>query len=85
MKPGDKVVCVDDSPCSYCDSAMNLKRNRVYCVESINARGTGFRVVGHCTCSAFCVSALFHKSHNRIERFRLLDDLKQEAKQKQQH
>ena len=36
MKIGDKVVCVDDSPCGVCGAPINLIKNQVYVAMGVS-------------------------------------------------
>lgn len=38
MNIGDKVVCVDDSPCCNCGAPSALKKNAVYVVSGVRVR-----------------------------------------------
>ena len=80
MKIGDKVVCVDDSPskCHCClGTPSGLILNNVYVVSGYSRDPGGILLLG------------FPAPHHdigkgfRIERFRLLDELKQQAAVKQ--
>lgn len=80
MKIGDKVVCVDDSPCVNCGKK-TLIVNNVYVVEATQIhplyQELEIRVLGANheppNCRAFW----------RGDRFRLLDELKAEAAKRQ--
>ena len=76
MKTGDKVVCVDDSPCQTCGASVNVIKHQVYVVEhSCNDR-PAISLIG---IRPNCGSGLFY----RADRFRLLDELKSANKQQQ--
>lgn len=81
MKIGDKVVCVDDSPCKcpgiYCNGAMPVKRNGVFVIEGL------FISSGILFIILFGVAAQSgHLRGVNASRFRLLDDMKQEARER---
>lgn len=77
MKPGDKVVCVDNSPNKKTGRTCPLILNQVYVVQSIgededgvfvNVLGVPMPICPHWFYPGFA-----------IRRFRKLDELKQEA------
>lgn len=79
MKTGDKVVCVDDAPCFTCGIKMTgLFKDQLYvishfdpdCRELVCMLGVEFV----CECG---------NDGAAIERFRKLDELKAEARQRQ--
>jgi hypothetical protein len=82
MKIGDKVICVDDSPCAKCGIKHGFIKNNIYVI--IDVRGTpdwrgsiGVKCIGvasHAHGSGY-ISSL---------RFRLLDELKEQNANKQQ-
>ena len=87
MKTGDKVVCVDDSQ-KPCGCVQPLILNNVYVVDEVSdfkdRNGQfGIRIIGlypeHSVECRF-VSCGF----NRASRFRLLSELKEEARQRNQ-
>lgn len=83
MKIGDKVVCVDDSPCRKCGVPHGFVKNNVYVIRSV--RGTLDRLG---SIGIRCIGVTCH-NHNeegyvRSLRFRLLDELKQQSKERQQ-
>lgn len=87
MKPGDKVVCVDDGPWhpDGCDElrsvAMPLKNGLVYVVRSINNQcpfSTGARLVG----IHLPIGPYGHECGFLFSRFRLLSEMKAEAVKK---
>ncbi len=78
MKPGDKVVCIDDSPCrcgrDFCTDPLLVTKGCVYVIES-----TYFRKFF--TLVLIGVPArLHHARGTNACRFRLLDEMKKEAK-----
>lgn len=80
MKTGDKVVCVDDSPCRLCGAPVNLKKGQVYVIMEIEdvsglyGREPALKLIGT---PATCLEHNPFNAH-RASRFRLLDELKQE-------
>lgn len=83
MKVGDKVVCVDDSPCRcscHKGEPCSLILNHVYVVEGLTETDGVSGLL------------LYGKRDDRhkfnfaysANRFRLLDELKQEARERQQ-
>lgn len=68
MKTGDKVVCVDASPCPTCGRSSGLINNLVYVVSRIADDCPAIAVLG---VTAGCGTGFF-----RAERFRLLDEMK---------
>lgn len=85
MKIGDKVVCVNDSPCNWCRVPIGLKKGQVYVIDGIIRRNGGFSVL----ILGWTLSCAHLEAHNGepkneawIERFRLLDEMKAEARTK---
>lgn len=81
MIPGDKVVCVDDSPGKCCGKVVPLIKGNVYIVDKIvvfTPKGMAIQVLGIHSKESKCHYAGFNSN-----RFRLLDELKQESKQRQ--
>ena len=86
MKIGDKVVCIDNSPCATCGVPSKLIRDTVYVIAGtrIGNSASNFRIqlmlVGipnpNCHISD---SEVWHS----LRRFRLLDELKQQAAMKE--
>lgn len=81
MKIGDKVVCVDDSPCKICSSKIYILENNIYVIsatEMSNESKCGLAVqilgIDHNCGSGFANG----------DRFRLLDELKKQNANKQQ-
>lgn len=80
MKIGDKVVCVDDGPCRCHGHKVPVKKGRVYVIESFpvpdKRNVTGVILIG----------VRQQRNHLRgvnIKRVRLLDEMKQEAADRQ--
>jgi hypothetical protein len=76
MKIGDKVVCVDDSPCSICGKKHSLIKSSVYVVSAVRGFLDSLGSVG-----VKCIGAACHNHNNSTGflsslRFRLLDELK---------
>ena len=81
MKIGDKVVCIDDSPCCRCGAKnIYISKGMVYVVANVRLsilENPIIDLIGikppecHTKNQGFC-----------INRFRLLDELKEESKQK---
>jgi len=85
MKAGDKVVCVDDSPCHCgCGTAVNVKKGLIYVIREVFEGGNK---IGRFLC--LDLYGVVHTNTNHasigiwVERFRLLEELKQEAAQRQ--
>lgn len=83
MKIGDKVVCVDDSPCGNCGVSLGFIKNNVYVISAVrgtpDSRGSiGIKCIG--------VPCHNHKNQGYVNslRFRLLDELKEQNANKQQ-
>lgn len=83
MKPGDKVVCIDDSPCRVYKIDLGIKKNQTYVISGTMTHNgklflylVGFNMPNTCQ--------IFGRRTFRADRFRLLDELKQEARERQQ-
>lgn len=81
MNVGDKVVCVDDSPCKICGVISDLIVNRVYVVQKITQHKC-IVVVG-IAMKACHISNDGNDWGYVPERFRKLDELKEETRQRQ--
>ena len=77
MKYGDKVVCVDDSPCQSCGAPVNVIKHQVYVVE---ARFDDWAAISLIGIRPICGARFFY----RADRFRMLDELKEQNAIKQQ-
>lgn len=83
MKTGDKVVCVNDSPCTVCGIPVPLFMNSVY--VSIGASDNWadgimrLKILGY---DSKCEHALGCRGWVGAWRFRRLDELKKEAASK---
>lgn len=80
MKTGDKIVCVDDSPCKFCGAPINLIKNQVYVSMGVSNMWLDNRlrvsVLGR---KSKCEhSTVLNESFVCVKRFRLLDELKNE-------
>lgn len=80
MKTGDKIVCVDDSPCKFCGAPINLIKNQVYVSMGVSSRWcdnvTRVSVLGRKSkCSHHSLEI---ESWVCVKRFRLLNELKNE-------
>ena len=87
MKPGDKVVCVDNVFRCGCTKQAGLTQGNVYVIEHVQEApsGIGLLLLGHRPEPHICGKKSAKFPHFfRARRFRLLDELKQEARQKQQ-
>jgi len=75
MTIGDKVVCVDDSPCKCCGGIFPTTKGMVYVIENLLVyhKGLVLMLVG-------VNAAPLHARGILAYRFRLLDELKQEAR-----
>lgn len=88
MKPGDKAVCIDDSPCRNCGEIVPLIKNQVYVIEKLHTDSSGNRgpiligVAGCSGCIDWNLAAKVGAWYS--ERFRLLDELKQQTRERQQ-
>lgn len=81
MKPGDKVVCVNDKPCMHCFEPVKYKKDLVYVIKDvipISNGKVGLRLIGVSTHTCF-----YKERIQRVSRFRLLDELKQQAAKQQ--
>lgn len=81
MKPGDKVVCVDDGPCRKCGAPVEIQKHLTYVVsdawvDTSNTLSVGLIGVVPQPCH-FSNSIL--KWGYAENRFRKLDELKAEA------
>lgn len=81
MNVGDKVVCVDDSPCCYCHTPIDLLSGQVYVVSGIRicyvSKNLVLDILGlKPTCHGI------GQAYN-AKRFRKLDELKEETRQRQ--
>jgi hypothetical protein len=77
MTPGQKVVCVDDSPCGYCGDSMGLIKGQVYVVSSSDTHENGRPVVRLIGWQTACAKNHLEPAHwAGAHRFRLLSDLK---------
>ena len=86
MKVGDKVVCVDDSPNkNHCGCPCSCKKGVVYVIAEARVHpmygNLGLKLLG-LVISHLCGRA--GTGYIDASRFRLLDELKQEAKQRQE-
>ena len=84
MKIGDKVVCVDDSPC-ICGQQIGLIKNNVYVVEACgeqNGRSVFYLLGWQASCKDNPIHRDSRKNTARATRFRSLDEMKLEAKNK---
>lgn len=83
MKTGDKVVCVDDSPCRCrikCGGAIGLKLNSIYVIEGFDFEDGELLLllVGFSPLTM----PIPHKGRTMsASRFRLLDHLKERTRQ----
>lgn len=76
MKIGDKVVCVDDSPCRHCGTGTNVRRDSVYVVLAFHKAHDGIpclELIG--SPIHVCGQKL---TYHRASRFRSLDEVKAE-------
>lgn len=89
MKPGDKVVCVDDGPCRICGKGRypGLTKGTVYVIVSVKqfsvkeGHGVCIKVIG--IREPGCCFPGYFEDHTSIDRFRKLDELKAEAGDRQ--
>lgn len=83
MKIGDKVVCVDDSPCVVCGGKTNHVLGSVYVVNGFFVYKSIPRLglIGYRTNCKHAPAGF--ENFTRASRYRLLDDLKAEAAKKQ--
>jgi len=85
MKIGDKVVCVDDGPCRTCKNPIGLIKNQVYVVRGSFKWTNGVIYLQLLGFISKCAEnhEWIGDTANR-NRFRLLDEMKQEAANSQQ-
>ena len=82
MKPGDKVVCVDDGPCKWCGAVLPIIKGRIYVVSENTTcpiyGDPGINLIGvpQVRCHEIKRPG---KMGFSINRFRKLDELKAEA------
>jgi hypothetical protein len=82
MKIGDKVVCVNDSPCCDCGIKHGYIKNNVYVISAVRGTDDGTGSIG-----VRCIGVNYHPNcgtgYNSSRRFRLLDELKEQNAIKQ--
>lgn len=83
MKIGDKVVCIDDSPCRICGFPQPIIKNTVYVIEEIDQteNGIGVNLIGNHAPACHGYNSEIH--FYWLYRFRLLDELKAETRERQ--
>ena len=82
MNIGDKVVCVDDSPCKTCGSPLALSKNQIYVVIGIRKSNITTQILLDIIGS----KPTCHQSPNPgylANRFRPLNEIKTANKQQQ--
>ena len=84
MKIGDKVVCVDDSPCSLCGAPINLIKNQVYVAMGVSDQWPPDLRVSILGRKSKCEHGRELEHWVAARRFRLLDELKEQNANKQQ-
>jgi len=80
MKPGDKVVCVDDSPCAVCGDSMGLVLSSGFRVLEVCIHENGLPVIRMAGFKPSCYANHGNNSQNwaNIRRFRKLSEIKSE-------
>lgn len=75
MEPGNKVVCIDDSPCKVCGRILEIVKGKVYVVRGIRMNNVTPTLI-------LDLVGLYPECHGApnpgysIKRFRLLDEIK---------
>ncbi len=86
MKPGDKVVCVDSSPCQTCHRQLSLVLGSVYVIADMWIDPLeGLLLVDVIGCKDECHNPSSHcvRLGYDARRFRPLEEFKQRARERQ--
>ena len=85
MTPGDKVVCVNDGPCRHCGTRPKIILGQVYVVSWIGRSNRNRPIVELLGLpNPNCHPTWGGKVWHGAVRFRKLDELKQEARERQE-
>jgi hypothetical protein len=83
MNIGDKVVCVDDSPCVQCGGNGNIKKGIVYVIQNIRQSTLGkVTILDLIGVNPNCHNSPYGKTAYSANRFRLLSEMQSEAAQR---
>ena len=86
MKVGDKVVCVDASPCQFCGAPVPLIKDNVYVIRAVREISC---VKTPVVVDVIGIYPKCHETYNmkpighRPSRFRKLDEMKEAARKSQ--
>ena len=84
MNIGDKVVCIDDSPCKCgCGYKMPLLKNNIYVIEAMKLANHGLCIMLFGIRAKSPCEGKDGENWFLFRRFRLLDELKKQNEQKQ--